>query len=95
MHLHANEIRNIRENLCDFVTRNKVTFILPKSKPLPEGPYIDTNCVTEVMISAASFKAAVDEFHHAYLVQIGADYTVEFIGNDLRHPTADPHLICK
>ncbi|ABY62925.1 hypothetical protein ST201phi2-1p092 [Pseudomonas phage 201phi2-1] len=37
MHLHANELNTIRGNLRDFVVRNKITFILPKATPLPEG----------------------------------------------------------
>lgn len=59
-----------------------------------EGPpYIDHECVVEVMLSAESFKAAVDEFHHTYRVQLGAEYTVEFIGTDLRDRTEDPGLM--
>lgn len=36
MHLHANDIRYLRERLVDFVTRNKVTFIVAKAPPMPE-----------------------------------------------------------
>lgn len=44
MNLHAIDIRRIRERLVDFVTHNKVTFIIAKAPPMPDPepskPYI-------------------------------------------------------
>ncbi|ABY62930.1 hypothetical protein ST201phi2-1p097 [Pseudomonas phage 201phi2-1] len=60
-----------------------------------EPRIIDASCVHEVMVSAESFAAAIEEFHHTYRVQHGVPHTVEYIGNDLRAKTADPHLISK
>lgn len=36
MYLHVNDIRKLRERLVDFVTRNKVTFIVAKAPPMRE-----------------------------------------------------------
>lgn len=70
--------------------------VINEGEPRTEGPpYVDTGCVVEVMLSADSFKDAVDEFHHTYHVQLGALYTVEFIGTDLRDRTEDPGLMYK
>jgi hypothetical protein len=74
---------------------NSIYRFINLGEPRPEGPYVDSNCVTEVLLAADSFKKAVDEFHHTYRVQLGAEHTVEFIGTDLRDRTDDPHLICK
>lgn len=76
-------------------TANGIYRFVNRGVPFSEEPSIDEKCVIEVMLSAESFQAAIEELHHTYLVQTGVTYSVEFIGNDLRTKDSDPHLMEK